>query len=124
MGKELSSVQFQSLDEQAFRAMAVLHDQKQRHCVARLVDMTAPATIVTPTIQSTPADKKMEKSFLTRKYKKLPFALPSAAARKAIADREERMADSLLQNAAEPTEIKRRVVAEADEPVEAKRRTK
>lgn len=108
MGKELSSVQFRPLEEQIFRAMAVLHDQKQRHCVARLVGMRGPMTIVTPKIESTPADRKMEKSFLTRKYKKLPFALPSAAAHKAIADREQKMATTSLQNAAEPTEIRRK----------------
>jgi hypothetical protein len=124
MGKELSSVQFRPLEEQMFRAMAVLHDQRQRHCVARLVGMRAPATIVTPTIEATPADRKMEKSFLTRKYKKLPFALPSAAAHKAIADREQEMAAGLLKNTAEPTEIKRKIVAEADEPVERRRRTR
>jgi hypothetical protein len=109
MGKELSSVQFRPLEEQMFRAMAVLHDQKQRHCVARLVGMSEPATLVTPTIQATPADRRMEKSFLTRKYKKLPFALPSAAAHQAIDDREKKMASALLQNATEPVEVKRRL---------------
>lgn len=124
MGKELSSVQFRSLEEQMFRAMAVLHDQKQRHCVARLVGMRAPVTLVTPTIKSTSADRKMERSFLTRKYKKLPFALPTATAHKAIADREKSMEAALLQNAAEPTEIKRRIVQKADEPVEVRRKLK
>ena len=109
MGKELSSVQFRSLDEQTFRAMAVLHDQTQRHGVARLVGMRTPVTIVTPTIQKTPADGKMANSFLTRSYKKLPFALPTAQAHKAIADREQKMAEHLLQNPAEPISVKRRI---------------
>ena len=122
MGKELSSIQPDTVEDQTYKAMAVLHDQKQRHCVARLVGMSAPATLVTPIIQTTPADRKMEKSFLTRKYKKLPFALPTAAAHKAIADREQKMAAGLLKNAAEPTEIKRRIVEADSEPVEAKRR--
>ena len=116
MGKELSSVQFRPLEEQLFRAMAVLHDQKQRHCVARLMGAPGPVTLVTPTIQSTPADQKMEKSFLTRKYKKLPFALPSAEAHKAIADREQRMAAGISQGSGEPKAIKRKIVEEADEP--------
>lgn len=122
MGKELSSVQFRSLEEQMFRSMAVLHDQKQRHCVARLVGMPAPVTLVTPTIEKTPADRKMEKSFLTRKYRKLPFVLPSTAAHQAIADREQRMVTGLAVNAGEPVDIRRRVIAEGDEPVEVKRR--
>ena len=109
MGKELSSVQFRPLEEQLFRAMAVLHDQRQRHGVARLVGMRTPVTIVTPTIQKTPADGKMANSFLTRSYKKLPFALPTAQAHKAIADREQKMAGHLLRNPAEPISVKRRI---------------
>jgi hypothetical protein len=76
--KELSSVQLRPLEEQMFRAMAALHDQKQRHGVARLVGMATPLTIVTPTIQETPANDKMAQSFLTRVYKKLPLAMPCA----------------------------------------------
>jgi hypothetical protein len=37
MGKELSHVQFRSLEEQLFRSMAVLFDQLQRQGVAQLV---------------------------------------------------------------------------------------
>jgi len=109
MGKELSSIQFRSLEEQMFRAMAALHDQEQRHFIARLVGMRAPATVVTPTIEKTPADKKMVKSFLNRKYRKLPFALRNADAHKAISDREEKMAAGFLQGIVEPTEIKRKL---------------
>ena len=75
-------------------------------------------------IETTPADKKMVESFLTRKYKKLPFALPSAVAHKAIADREQALATRLLQNAAEPTEIKRKIVQDAGDPVAVKRLAK
>lgn len=121
MGRELSSVQFRSLEEQMFRAMSVLHDQKQRHCVARLVGMRAPVTVVTPTIQETPADRKMVKSFLTRKYKKLPFALKNAEAHQAIADREKKLFIAPAPPATEPTEIKRRALAEADEPAQVKK---
>ena len=108
-GKELSGVQFRSLEEQMFRAMAVLHDQKQRHGVARLVGMRAPVTVVTPKIQTTPADRKMVKSFLTRKYKKLPFVMPSTEAHKAISDREKKFATGINQNADEPIDVKRRI---------------
>ena len=72
-------------------------------------------------IETTPADKKMVESFLTRKYKKLPFALPSAVAHKAVADREQKMAADLLLNAAEPTEIKRKIVQDSGEPVAVNR---
>lgn len=109
MGKELSSVQYRSLEEQLFRAMAVLHDQRQRHGVARLVGMRAPVTIVTSTIERTPADAKMERAFLKSSYKRLPFALPSTEAHKAIADREEKITNDLSSNASEPKNVKRRI---------------
>jgi hypothetical protein len=104
--------------------MAVLHDQKQRHGVARLVGMRTPLTIVTPTIQKTPADAKMVKSFLTRKYKKLPFALPSAEADRQIKDREQKLAVGLLKNAAQPKKGRPKALPEAAEPVVVKRRIK
>ncbi len=124
MGQELSSVQFRPLEEQLFRAMAALHDQKQRHGVARLVGMQQPVTILTPIIERTPADAKMEHSFLTRVLRKLPFALPSAEAQKAIADREQAIAAGLLLGPGEPTEIKRVVTEDSGEPVAIKRPVK
>jgi hypothetical protein len=119
MGKELSSVQFEPLEEQLFRAMAVLHDQKQRHAVARLVGMHEPVTVATPTIQKTPADSKMERSFLTRSLKKLPFALPSSEAHKAIADREEKYAAGAAQSATEPTTARRKIPPPSISPMDS-----
>jgi hypothetical protein len=49
-GEELSHVQFRSLEEQLFRAMAVLFDQQQRQGVARMVGMSAPVSILTPEV--------------------------------------------------------------------------
>ena len=109
LGKELSSVQFEPLEEQLFRAMAVLHDQKQRHAVARIVGMPRPVAIVTPTISKSPADPKMVKAFLNKKYRKLPYALRSADAQKAIADREKELTEGLPRAADEHMVIKRRV---------------
>jgi hypothetical protein len=118
MGKELSSVQFRSIEEQLYRAMAALHDQKQRHGVARLVGMRKPVTIVTPTVEKPPTTPKMIKSFLTRSYKKLSFALPSVEAHKAIADREKAMSANLLENADEPREIRRKVKNDPAIPIQ------
>ncbi len=109
MGKELSSVQYRDPEEQLFRAMAVLHDQEQRHGIARLVGIRRPVTIVTPTVEKTPATPKMARSFLTRLYRKLPFALPSTEAHKQIADREKKFTAGLSQGDAEPTELRRRI---------------
>jgi len=75
-GKELSHVQFRSLEEQLFRSMAMLFDQRERHGVARMVGMNAPVSIVTPEVVKMPSSPERTKRFLDRHYKKLPFALP------------------------------------------------
>ena len=110
MGKELSHVQFRSLDEQLFRAMAVLFDQQQRHGVARIVGMSAPVSIVTPEIMKMPATKERVKNYLARQYEKLPFALPAAQAEKQLADRAKNFTDDLFREVAqEPVAAKRRI---------------
>lgn len=109
-GSELSSVQYRALDEQLFRAMACLFDQKQRHGVARLVGMRAPVSIVTPLVQKKPAKKEMTKEFLNRKYEKLPFALRSLEALRQIVEREQKIAGGYASAPAK------------DEPIPAKRR--
>ena len=108
-GEELSHVQYRSLEEQEFRAMAVLFDQKQRQGVARLVGMNAPVSIYTPEVNKKPGNEKRTKRFLEKCYKKLPFAITSAQAQKQIADRSKTFAETLFKEA-------------ADEPVSAKRR--
>jgi hypothetical protein len=90
-GQELSSVQYRSLEEQVFRAMAALSDQAQRHGIAKLVGMRSPFNIVTPIVTKKPTSKEMTSSFLTRVYEKLPFALPSAEADKQIKERQEKI---------------------------------
>jgi hypothetical protein len=110
-GKELAHVQFRSLEEQLFRAMAVLFDQKQRQGVARLVGMNAPVSIFTPTIQKPPATAERTKKFLDNCYAKLPFALPTVTAQKQLADRAKNFADDLLNEVANaPVTAKRRIV--------------
>jgi len=108
-GEELSSVQYRPLEEQLFKAMASLFDQKQRHGVARLVGMRAPVNIVTPTIEKRPTSKEMAASFLTSCYEKLPFALKSADAQKQIEDRQKKITGGLSHAAdAEPIATKRK----------------
>jgi hypothetical protein len=106
-GEELSSVQYRSLEEQLFKAMAALFDQKQRHGVARLVGMHAPLNIVTPMVSKMPTSKEMADSFLTRSYEKLPFALRSAEAARQIKDRQDKIAGGSSRKAeAEPVATK------------------
>ena len=109
-GKELSHVQFRSLEEQLFRSMAVLFDQKQRHGVARLVGMNAPVSLVTPDVKKMPSSPERTKRFLDRCYAKLPFALPSATAKKQVEQRAEKFAEELFRETAqEPISTKRKV---------------
>jgi hypothetical protein len=122
MGKELAHVQFRSLEEQLFRAMAVLFDQKQRHGVVRMVGMSAPVSIVTPEVYPMPTTPERKKRFLDRHYAKLPFAQLSAAAHKVISDREQQFSAGLLLDTGEPTTTKREIVGNADEPAKVKRR--
>lgn len=110
LGKELSHVQFRSLEEQLFRAMAVLFDQKERHSVTRLVGMTAPVSIVTPDIVKMPASQERIKAFLDEQYKKLDFALPNATAQQIIADRAKSFADELFKETSpEPKTTRRKI---------------
>jgi hypothetical protein len=110
-GQELSHVQFRSLDEQLFRAMAVLFDQQQRQGVARLVGMNAPVSIYTPDVRKRPGNEKRTQRFLEECYAKLPFALPTAEAQKQITDRADTFAETLLlkESADEPASAKRRI---------------
>ncbi len=109
MGKEKASVQYRPVEEQLHRAMASLFDQQQRHGVARLVGMRAPVNIVTPTVEKKPTSKEMIASFLTRKYEKLPFALPSVEAHKHIEDRQQKIAGGIVRDDTESVATRRRI---------------
>jgi hypothetical protein len=109
-GKELAHVQFRSLEEQLFRAMAVLFDQKQRQGVARLVGMSAPVSILTPDVNPVPNTEERTKRYVAGCYKKLPFALPAVQAQRQIADRAEKFVESLFQETEDaPMTAKRRI---------------
>ena len=110
LGKELAHVQFQSLDEQLFRAMAVLFDQKQRQGVARLVGMNAPVSIVTPDVRSYPSNAARTARYLDRCYEKLPFALPGEKAQANIAARAQSITDEFVNDTAgQMRSVKRRI---------------
>jgi len=110
LGKELSHVQFQSLEEQNFRTMAVLFDQQQRQGVVRLVGMTTPVSIRTPDVPKVPGSAKLTKKFLAGRFAKLDFALPIAVAQKQLADRAETLADTLMDALNDaPKTTKRRI---------------
>jgi len=109
-GKELSHVQFRSLDEQLFRSMAVLFDQKQRQGVARLVGMSAPVSIVTPTVREFPSTEDRTERYIRACYEKMPFALTGAKARNQLDSQAKKMTDTIFAESIEtPKTAKRRI---------------
>lgn len=111
MGRELSGRQYRSLEEQLFRAMAVLFDQQQRQGVARLVGMTLPVSIVTPTVKPGIASDERVQRYIDGLLAKLPCALPRPEAVKILGERQKYFANEFLKE-----------VEAIEEPASAKRR--
>ena len=110
VGKELSHVQFRSLDEQLFRAMAMLFDQEERHSVARLVGMRAPVSLQTPNVLNSPKAAESVKRYLERCYDKLPFALSyQEVQQRGEAARVSENAKSCSNDPLEPVLVRRRI---------------
>ncbi|HWD38291.1 MAG TPA: type IV secretion system DNA-binding domain-containing protein [Fimbriimonas sp.] len=109
MGKELSHVQFRSLEEQLFRSMAVLFDQKQRQGVARLVGMSAPVSIRTPDVDQVPSSPERVREFADSRFKSLGFAIPGQEAKKLVAERMENIAERITKEIAQAAPQKRRI---------------
>ena len=109
-GEELSHVQFRSLEEQLFRAMAVLCDQQQRQGVARVVGMSAPVSILTPEVEKKPGSAKRTKAFLEKCYAKLPFARTSDEVKKSMSERSSNFVENLFREVMdEPKTAKRKI---------------
>ncbi len=110
MGEELSHVQFESIDEQIFRSMAVLQSQQERNCVARLVGMRAPAAIQTPDVMKRPGSPERTKRFLEKCYAKWPFALSLLDVQDRISERAAKFAQLInYELVDDSTTAKRRI---------------
>lgn len=112
MGKELSHVQFRSLDEQVHQSMVALFDQDQKQFTARLAGMRAPVSLRTPHVTEAIVSPPRLRGFVDEQMKRLPFALPSVVATKQLLDREANFADRLARPdtaALEPRSSRRRV---------------
>jgi hypothetical protein len=107
IGREESSREYRSLDEQLFIAMAALHDQEQRNAVARMVGMRKPVAIVTPTVNRPPSSPEMITDYLDSCYAKWPFAIRSSEAATRIKEREATFLASLDHPKDEPVTAKR-----------------
>lgn len=109
-GKELSSRQYESVEDQIFRAMSVLHDQAQRHFVTRIVGAKAPLVVRTPTIEKLPGTAARVRDYLNSRYLRLPYAMRSSLAKKQLTEREGAIKEQLKKpSAGEPATSKRKV---------------
>jgi len=80
MGEQLSTVYYESLENQLYQFMAILYDQEQRHAIVRVVGQKAPLPIVTPFLPPVAATDKQIERQLALSYKGTPWFLPVAQA--------------------------------------------
>ena len=113
MGEEVSSVQYRPIDEQIFRAMQTLFDQKDRHFAIRFHDgPKAPLFVQTPTVPPASISQKYVEEYRHRLLSDLSFALPMYEAAKRLSLREHKLLSEVVD------------AFDADEPVTTKRRIK
>jgi len=96
-GKELSSREYRSIDEQLFIAMQKLFAQRDRHCCIRLVGTQAPIFLRTADVRRGRAMPRRVERFLQGRYNNLSFYLPLSDALKRIAVRREKFTNQLLR---------------------------
>lgn len=111
LGKEISSIERRSVDEQFLRAMAVLFDQKERHFLVRMADrMQAPMPLRTPTVrEGTATDERLER-YTQRQRLSWPFFLPVAEATLRLKAREDKLLDTLkTPGTGEPVAYRRKI---------------
>lgn len=88
MGQEDSAVQFRSLEEQIFRAMAVLFDQQQRQAVVRIHQHKTPMSIFTPFVREAIASPPRVERHVGRLHATWPFVLQAAEATRRLEARQ------------------------------------
>jgi hypothetical protein len=98
LGKELSSVQYRSLDEQLHRAMAMLFEQEQRHFVVRLEGMHAPVSVRVPNVPDVFISPERVEEYRLKLLAKLPYVLPMAEAVHRIEAREKLLLSKMLED--------------------------
>jgi len=109
LGKELSHVQFRSLEEQLHRFKAVLWGQPDRHATGRLVGMKSPVSIRIPTVKDPPASAALVERYARKLRRRWSFFLPMAEAMKAIDERERLLQAQFIGEVSEPKTASRRV---------------
>jgi hypothetical protein len=112
MGREESSRQYRTIEEQLFRAEQNLFDQEDRHFAIRFHGgPKAPLFVKTPTVTPASTRKELVEKYRKKLLKKLAFALPMEEAVKRLDGREEKLLKEVvdIQSWDEPTTSKRRI---------------
>ena len=108
-GKELSSRQFRTVEEQYFMATQRIVSQNQRHAYVRTMSMKEPVPIITPLVEGGLAREPYVQKKTHEMLEKLPFAHRVESARKQLAERQD-VIDGVNQNVLdEPMTAKRRI---------------
>jgi len=116
LGKELSSRQFASIEEQLFRMMQFLDGQADRRCVVRLASMKTPLPLFTRTIQEALSSAEWTEDWTVKVLSGLQFVSPMPKALQQLADREISFRNKILK-ANEPDEPMRAVRRIVSRPV-------
>ena len=112
MGKEVSSVQYRSIDEQIFRATQKLFDQEDRHFAVRYSGgPKAPQFVKTPTVNPHGVRPELIEKYRLKLLEELSCALPMAEASKLIEGREAKLLADIVN-------------VQMDEPSTARGRTR
>lgn len=111
MGKEISSVQYRSIEEQIFRATQKLFDQQDRHFAIRYAGgPKAPLFVKTPTVKPPSVRKQRVDEYRLQLLRELECAMPMVDASKLIDGREQKLIAELVDVPFdEPTSAKRRI---------------
>lgn len=75
MGKEVSSIQFRSLEEQLHRAVAQINTLQRRNCLARLAESNSPVAFRTPDVVDAFDETERVEKYRRETLAKWPFVL-------------------------------------------------
>lgn len=127
MGRELSSITFESVADQLFRFAQYLSGQPDRHCVIKLVSKP-PVPALTQTVKAAMTTVEWAADWVTTMVAALPFAVRTDVALARIGERHRLITNKLLESHSEPSTtgillpVKRPTDGEGKAPVKVMRR--
>lgn len=108
-GKELSSREFMSIEEQKHLAMQKIRQLKRQHALVMGDNLPEPVMIRVDDVKPPSVSDGYIQDYAARFIKRLPFALPTAEAAKRIETHRASIAQQEPLTLAEPTTAKRRI---------------